>query len=84
MTTEEKIKSLILENFLFTDDTSAIGNEESLLDRGVIDSTGVMEVILFLEEEFGIQVQDDEIIPENLDSISNIKRFVESKAGASA
>ncbi len=82
MTTEEKIKSFILENFLFTDDESAIGNEESLLDRGVIDSTGVMEVILFLEEEFGVQVQDDEIIPENLDSISNIKRFVESKAGA--
>ncbi|HEB67160.1 MAG TPA: acyl carrier protein [Gammaproteobacteria bacterium] len=82
MTTEEKIKSFILENFLFTDDESAIGNEESLLDRGVIDSTGVMEVILFLEEEFGVQVQDDEIIPENLDSISNIKRFVESKVGA--
>jgi len=82
MSTEAKIKSFILENFLFTDDESAIGNDESLLDRGVIDSTGVMEVILFLEEEFGVQVQDDEIIPENLDSISNIKRFVESKAGA--
>jgi len=82
MTTEEKIKSFILENFLFTDDDSAIGNDESFQERGIIDSTGVLEVILFLEEEFGIKVEDAEMIPENLDSINNIKRFVESKTDA--
>ena len=82
MTTEEKIKSFVLENFLFTDDDSAIGNDESFQERGIIDSTGVLEVIQFLEEEFDIQIQDDEMIPENLDSISRIKRFVESKTSA--
>ena len=82
MTTEEKIKSFVLENFLFTDDDSAIGNDESFQERGIIDSTGVLEVIHFLEEEFDIQIQDDEMIPENLDSINRIKRFVESKTSA--
>jgi len=82
MTTEEKIKTFVLENFLFTDDESAIGNDESFQERGIIDSTGVLEVIQFLEEEFDIQIQDNEMIPENLDSISKIKRFVESKTAA--
>ena len=54
-------------------------NQESLLDRGIVDSTGILEVISFLEETFSIRVDDAEILPENLDSVSAIVRFVEKK-----
>ena len=79
MNVEARVKNFILENFLFTDDPSAIDEADSFLDKGIIDSTGVMEVILFLDEEFGIKVTDDEIVPENLDSVRNIGQFVARK-----
>ncbi len=79
MNVEARVKNFILENFLFTDDPSAIDEADSFLDKGIIDSTGVMEVILFLEEEFGIKVTDEEIVPENLDSVRNIGQFVARK-----
>jgi len=75
----DQVRSFILENLLFTDDSSAINDDESLLDKGIIDSTGIMEVIMFIEERFGIQVQDEEMIPENLDSVNNIAAFVARK-----
>jgi acyl carrier protein len=79
MSIEAKIRDYILENYLFTDDQSALSNQESFLDKGIIDSTGIMEVIMFLEEEFGISVEDEEMIPENLDSVNNIVAFVNRK-----
>jgi len=75
----DRIKSFILETFLFTDDPSVINDRESLLDRGVIDSTGVLELVMFLEEEFAISVRDDELIPDNLDSIERVNAFVKRK-----
>ena len=50
-----------------------------LLDKGVIDSTGVLELVAFLEERYEIKVEDDEVIPDNLDSVSNIAAYVEKK-----
>jgi len=79
MSIEQKIKDFILDNYLFTDDQNALAHSDSFLDRGIIDSTGIMEVILFLEEEFGVTVNDEEMIPENLDSIDNITRFITHK-----
>lgn len=79
MSAEEKVRSYILENYLFTDDQSELNNEDSFLDKGIIDSTGILEVIFFLEEEFGISVDDEEMIPENLDSVDNILAFIEKK-----
>jgi acyl carrier protein len=79
MSIEAKIRDYILENYLFTDDQNALSNQESFLDKGIIDSTGIMEVIMFLEEEFGISVEDEEMIPENLDSVNNIVAFVNRK-----
>lgn len=76
---EQKVRGFILENFMFSDDESALGNEESLLEKGVIDSTGVMELVAFLEDEYKIQVADDELVPENLDSVQNIVAFVGGK-----
>jgi len=72
------IRSFIIENFLFGDD-NGLKDETSLLDEGIIDSTGVLELVTYLEEEFEIEVEDEELIPENLDSISNIAVYLEEK-----
>lgn len=81
--TEAKVRNYILENYLFTDDQSELDSGDSLLDKGIIDSTGIMEVILFLEEEFGVAVEDDEMVPENLDSVDNLVKFIKAKQGSS-
>ena len=79
MSVEQKVRSYILENFLFTDDESELNSSDSFLGNGILDSTGILEVIYFLEEEFNIKVNDEEMIPENLDSVNNIVKFVETK-----
>jgi len=80
MEIESKLRNFILENYLFTDDQSALNNEDSFLDKGIIDSTGILELIFFLEEAFSVVVEDEEMIPDNLDSVMNVVKFVESKA----
>jgi acyl carrier protein len=79
MSTENKIRSYILENFLFTDAADSFADNDSFLERGIIDSTGVLELIFFVEEQFGIKVADKEMVPENFDSVDNIARFVQHK-----
>ena len=79
MSIENKVKEYILENYLFTDDMSALGNGDSFIEMGIIDSTGILEVIFFLEEAFAIAVDDDEMVPENFDSVNNIAAFVNKK-----
>ncbi len=79
MLIEGKIREYILENYLFTDDQNALKNDDSFLDQGIIDSTGIMEVIFFIEEEYKISVDDEEMVPENLDSIDNLITFINKK-----
>lgn len=79
MTAESKIREFILDSYLFSDNQDDLNNSDSFLDKGIIDSTGILEVILFLEEEFGIQVDDEEMVPENLDSVNNIVAFIGKK-----
>ena len=79
MSVETKLKTYILDNFLFTDDQSAISIDDSFMEKGIIDSSGILEVIFFLEEEFGVKVEDSEMLPENLDSIKNLVAFIEKK-----
>ena len=74
-----KIREFIVENFLFGS-ANGLNDDTSFLDEGIIDSTGVLELVTFIENEFSIQVEDDELIPENLDSIDNIAQFLERKA----
>jgi acyl carrier protein len=73
------VRRFISENFLFRDDGDAITHDQSLLDAGIIDSTGVLELVCFLETTFDIEVQDDEMLPENLDSIRAISSYVDRK-----
>ena len=82
MSTENKIRQFILENYLFTSDQSALANDVSFLKKGIIDSTGILEVIQFLSDEFGVAVKDEEMIPENLDSVNNLVAFVGRRAQA--
>lgn len=82
MSTEETMRNFILENYLFTDDQSALSNSDSFMEKGIIDSTGILEVIHFLEDEMDIAVEDEDMIPENLDSIDKIVAFVNTKKAA--
>lgn len=77
---KEQVRAFITSNFYVADPT-ALEDGASLLDCGIIDSTGVLEVIFFIEETFGIRVEDSEILPENLDSIERIANFISSKKG---
>ena len=76
--TRDKIRAFILENFLFGND-QGLNDDISFLDEGIIDSTGILELVSFLEEEFDISVEDEEIVPENLDSIKNVVSYLERK-----
>jgi len=72
------IRTFIVENYLFGDDED-LENSTSFLDEGIVDSTGILELIEFIREEFSITVEDDELIPENLDSIDNVTAFIGRK-----
>jgi acyl carrier protein len=82
MSLEQKVRSYILESFLFTDDQSVLDNADSLMGKGIIDSTGTLELISFLEEQFGIKVEDEDMVPENLDSVNQILAFLQRKKAA--
>lgn len=84
MEMRQTIRRYILENFLFSDDQSALVDSDSFLAGGIIDSTGVLEIMYFIEETFGISVSDDEMLPENLDSVDNLVRFVSGKQTVAA
>jgi len=76
---QKQVSEYLAENFLFGEEGAVIGGDDSFLEIGLIDSTGILELIQFLEESFGIEVDDEEIIPENLDSIKRVTRYVDSK-----
>ena len=75
---KKQIREFIIENFLFGN-ANGLKDETSFLEEGIIDSTGVLELVTFLEEKFEIQVADEELIPENLDSINNVTTYLERK-----
>jgi acyl carrier protein len=79
---DTEIRNFIVENFLFGDTGVPLEEEDSLLQKGLIDSTGILEIVSFIEEKYGISVEDDELVPENLDSIDSIAKYVSRKQGA--
>ena len=79
----QAVRRFIGENFLFRDASHGLSAEASLLEAGIIDSTGVLELICFLESTYGIEIADDEMLPENLDSIRAITRYVGRKLESS-
>ena len=79
MSHRQTIKRYILKNFLFSDDDSAIGDQDSLVRGGVLDSTGIYELILFVEEEFKLSIAPEEMVPENFDSLESMDAFIQRK-----
>lgn len=79
MTVNQIVRAFVVDNFLFGQADGGLSDDTSFLESGIIDSTGVLELISFLERQFGIRVNDEEIVPDNLDSISRLTGFVERK-----
>jgi acyl carrier protein len=79
MQIEPQIRQYLAENFLFSDNGYELEDEASFLEEGVVDSTGVLELVMFVEETFGITVQDEEIMPQNFDSVSQLAAYVRHK-----
>jgi acyl carrier protein len=75
----DKVRDFILQNYLFTTDPAALGLDDSLLERGVVDSSGMMEIIFFIEEHLGVKMREDEMVPDNLDSVNKIARYVQAR-----
>jgi acyl carrier protein len=76
----QNVRAFVVENYLFSRPDS-LRDEDSFLESGIIDSTGILELVTFLENTYGIKVKDDELVPENLDSINNISAYLTSKLG---
>jgi len=76
---EERLRTFIQNNFLLGDKNRAINKDESFLQNGIIDSTGVLELVNFIEETYKIKVEDEELVPENLDSIQNLIAYIQRK-----
>ncbi len=76
---ETEIRDFIIDNFLFGEPDDDFTNESSFLEEGIIDSTGILELVTFLEETYEIRIEDEELVPENLDSINNVVTFLKKK-----
>lgn len=74
-----KVKDYIEKNFVYDQETT-LKVDESLLDSGLVDSTGILEVVSFIEETFGVSIEDEEMVPDNLDSVTKISSFIARKA----
>ncbi len=77
-----RVRRFVEENFLMSDSAAQIEDGHSFLEHHVMDSTGFLELIAFLEEDFGVKIEDDEMLPENLDSLNNIEAFMRRKTSA--
>ena len=76
---ETSVRDFVVTNFLFGQNGHTLKDDDSLLEHGVIDSTGVLELVSFLEAAYRLEIQDEELVPENLDSIKNLTEFIRRK-----
>lgn len=74
-----EVREFIIENFLYGQDDNQLGDDVSFLEKGIMDSTGVLEMVSFVEEKYGISVEDEELIPENFDSLNRLSEFITKK-----
>ena len=82
-TIQTEIRHFVIENFLFGRD-DRLTNEESFLESGIIDSTGVLELVGFIQEKYDLRLEDEELVPDNLDSINRVAAFVHMKLAAAS
>lgn len=74
-----ELRKFISNNFVLRGEAGSLKDDDSFLEKGIVDSTGVLELVGFLEDTFGFRVEDEELIPENLDSIDNLVAYIEGK-----
>jgi acyl carrier protein len=79
MNVRTAIRNFITEDLLFGDESNRLDDSVSLTSSGMLDSTGMIELVTFIESKFGVQIADEEMLPENLDSVSRIEAFVNRK-----
>lgn len=79
MTLKEQIRAFIVESFLFGDTSRTLSDDDSLIENDIVDSTGILELVSFVEDSFGITVADAEILPSNFDSISKVAAYIAGK-----
>lgn len=79
MSIQTQIKDYISKNLLFSSDGFNYPDDASFLEEGIVDSQGVMELVLFVEENFQVQVKDSEIVPDNFDSVSKLAEYIQRK-----
>jgi acyl carrier protein len=79
MNNKSQLRQFILENYLFTDDESQLDDSQSFLSSGILDSMGILELVAFLNDDLQVKVETHEMIPDNLDSIDNLMRFIDNK-----
>jgi len=77
--TKAKLREFITENFLFGSDEDGFKDDDSFLDNGIIDSTGVLELVSYIEEEFNMEVLDEELVPDNFDSLNKLVSYIKNK-----
>ena len=82
MSIEQEIRQFIRENFILDEASHALAGDDSLTQTGVIDSMGVLEIVTFIESKYGFKVPDQDTVPENLDSINNLVRYVQTRQQA--
>ena len=82
MNIEEELKNFIFENFIVDENPSQLDKNQSFLESGIIDSTGILELVSFIEEQYNITVEDEDLIPDNLDSLNNVVNFINKKLKA--
>lgn len=82
MAVNEKIRSFILENILAGSRGATLDDNDSFLEKGILDSTGILELVSFIEDEFKIQVGDEELVPDNFDSVSKLAGYITTKIGS--
>jgi acyl carrier protein len=81
---EEMIRKYIAENILYSGNGYPYANDTSFLEEGIVDSMGIMELVMFVDEQFGITVEDEELVPDNFDSVSRLAAYIHSKSYALA
>jgi acyl carrier protein len=83
MRLKSEIRQFVVDNFLYGRDDHTLGDDVSFLEKGIIDSTGVLELVSFIEEKYNVSVDDEELIPDNFDTLNNISSYVVKKMGNS-
>lgn len=76
---QQQVRQFVIDNFIFENNPSGFSNDDSFFDTGLLDSMGVLTLVEFVREKYGIKIEDDELLPENWDSVNRITAFVQSR-----